>query len=210
MVCHCPPFGLHLLAEATQIAPRRRGSPVWAGSQQSSDGCVGDAAHQAGGGDHNCYGSSMYCHATDISQSMPGAPFWEDKFDQFDAHAYGDQIALRIAAGVERRVKYLVSHNYQTGNAKVWSLEKPFWHDQDGDDHASHLHVSFTVAAEQSVAPFFGYATPTEEDMPLNAADIETIRQIVKQTVENAIGGASMTPPDPHATVVDVVKHYSK
>lgn len=45
---------------------------------------------------------------------------------------------------------------------------------------------------------------PEDDDMP----SIEEIREVVKQVVEDAIGGASMTPPDPHATVVDVVKHY--
>lgn len=53
-----------------------------------------------------------------------------------------------------------------------------------------------------------GTHTPTGDDMPLNAQDLELIRQIVKQEVSNGIGGGSMTPPDPHATVVDVVKHY--
>lgn len=200
MACLPPPFAQAVLAEATRIAPGRR---------SSSDGICADAAHYRTGGDH-VPDSRGIPHAVDISQSKPGAPFWESRFAEFDAHALGDRIAERIKAGTERRVKYLVSHNYQSGAAKVWSLERPYWHDQPGDDHASHLHVSFTVGAEQSVAPFFQTVSQEDDDMPLNAADIEAIRQIVKQTVEAAIGGASLDPPDPHATVAEVVKRYVK
>lgn len=59
----------------------------------------------------------------------------------------------------------------------------------------------------------FGGHLPTPDDgddMPLNAHDIELIRQIVKQEMEAVVGGASLSPPDAHATVVDVVKKYAK
>lgn len=163
-----PPFLHSILAEATRLSPTRR---------TSSDGTIGDQTHVAEGiaSDHNP-GVRGLVHAVDVSQSMPGAPYWDPRYGQFDAHHWGDLIAARIAAGAERRIKYLVSHNYVTGNAKVWSLEKPFWHDQDGDDHASHLHTSILseISAEQSMAPYFvaapGHSWPAstgDNDMPL-------------------------------------------
>lgn len=206
MTCTPSAFPLAVLAEATRISPHRRGVP---GYGKSSDGICGDAAHRAEISDHDPDARGIP-HAVDISQSMPTAPFWQPELhpDQFNAHAYGEAIAQRMWSGQEARVKYLVSHNYATGNAKVCEPNRA-WHDQPGDNHASHLHVSFTVAAESSTAPFFGNVAPPEVDMPLNAADIEAIRQIVKQQMEACIGGGSLEPPDAHATVVDVVKHYA-
>lgn len=68
--------------------------------------------------------------------------------------------------------------------------------------------ISGFAVAPSPVPPLPQPLPPPEDDM-LNAADIEAIRQIVKQEVEACIGGASLSPPDAHATVVDVVKHYS-
>lgn len=201
--CNTPPFAHAVLAEADKLVPGRR---------RSSDGTCGDAAHRAEISDHNPSGPNCYCHAVDISQSTPGSPYWDPKYAVFDAHAYGWEIGRRMIAGTEKRVKYLVSFNGQvdvilnlavSSNWRVNGTPK--------QDHASHLHVSFMPAAEQSVAPFLAYAAPPVPPSgdEVTPADIELIRQVMKQTIEEAIGGASMTPPDPHATVVDVVKHYT-
>lgn len=72
-------------------------------------------------------------------------------------------------------------------------------------------YVRSNLAADSALIVGVGAAPsqPPEEDMPLNAADYQAIRDIVKQELEAAIGGASMTPPDAHATVAEVVKHYT-
>jgi hypothetical protein len=94
-----------------------------------------------------------------------------------------------MAAGLERRPSYLVSHNYVTGNAKVWSFEKPYWHDQPGDNHASHLHLSFTVGAESSTAPLFvtGGAPPPQPLPPLPPGKTIDLGDIVPQITDKPI-----------------------
>ncbi len=153
MICTPSAFPLAVLAEATRISPHRR---------TSSDGICGDAAHQATHSDHNPDARGIP-HAVDISQSTPGAPFWLPSYGLFDAHAYGWVIAERMKAGTETRVKYLVSflngHDviFDPAVSMTWRLNAT------GTEHASHLHVSFdyTLAAENSTAPFFLPATPT-------------------------------------------------
>lgn len=172
--CTPSPFPLAVLAEATRICPTRRGAP---GHGISSDGICGDRAHQAEISDHNPDGRGIP-HAVDISQSTPGAPYWQPGLGIFDAHAYGFLIAQRIAAGTERRVKYLVSFNghvdiiFDPSVSLTWR--------QNGapkQDHASHLHVSFLsgTAVENSTAPFFGSTTPAPPSAPTVLEEPEMI-----------------------------------
>lgn len=149
MPCRVPPFADAVLAEATRLSPTRR---------RSSDGCCADAAHYQTGGDHVPSGPNNYAHAVDVSHSVPGAPFWQSHYGRFDAMAY----ALKIAARRDPRVKYMVA-NFG-GPDMIWNPSVSHLWRQNGSakyDHRSHLHVSFTVAAEQSTAPFFA----PEDDM---------------------------------------------
>lgn len=188
-----------MLAEATRISPGRR---------KSSDGACGDAAHAAEVSDHNPSGPNNYCHAVDVSQSTPGAPFWLPTYGQFDAHAYARQIAARR----DPRVKYIVI-GQPNGPDIIWAPDHD-WR-QNGSyktDHRSHAHFSFwsIPAVEQSTAPFFGTPKPPEEDMPLNAADAKMIRDIVKQELHAILGGDSLVPPIPEPqTIAKVIKHYT-
>lgn len=145
MTCTPSAFPLSVLAEASRISPRRR---------TSSDGICGDARHAAENSDHNP-DSRGIPHAVDISQSTPGAPFWLPTYGIFDAHTYGFAIAGRMRAGVETRVKYLVS--FLAGHDVIFdpAVSMTWRPNATGTEHASHLHVSFTDAAEQSTAPFF-------------------------------------------------------
>lgn len=195
--CNPSPFPKAVLAEASRIAPGRR---------TSSDGICGDIAHQHEVSDHNPVRGIP--HAVDISQSTPGSPFWQPHFQVFDAHLYGLLIAGRIKAGTEKRVKYLVS-NYGHGDVIFDPSVSMTWRSNaTGSSHESHLHVSFNYnfLTEQSTAPFFAPHT-TEPDMPLNTADLNAIRDIVKQELDKGTGGSSMSPPGD--TIVDVVKHYT-
>lgn len=148
--CHPSAFPQAVLAEASRISPRRR---------TTSDGICGDSEHRARVSDHNP-DSRGIPHAVDISQSTPGSPYWDPKYSVFDAHAYGDQIASRMLTGSERRVKYLVS--FRNGHDQIFdpAVSLDWRPNATGTEHASHLHVSFTVGAEQSVAPFLAYAPP--------------------------------------------------
>lgn len=158
MTCHAPPFASAVLAEATRISPRRR---------TSSDGVCGDAAHQARVSDHNPSGPHKYAHAVDISQSTPGSPYWDPKYSVFDAHAYGLQLAAAFVQGRgDGRIKYLVS-NYGKGDVIFDPSVSLSWRpNATGNEHSNHLHVSFTVAAEQSTAPFFHAAPPPPPPVP--------------------------------------------
>lgn len=145
MTCTPSAFPRSVLAEASRISPRRR---------TSSDGICGDARHAAENSDHNP-DSRGIPHAVDISQSTPGAPFWLPTYGIFDAHTYGFAIAGRMRAGVETRVKYLVS--FLAGHDVIFdpAVSMTWRPNATGTEHASHLHVSFTDAAENSTAPFF-------------------------------------------------------
>lgn len=207
-----PPRLTSILTEANAIAPHRR---------TSSDGMLGDAAHRAEVSDHNPDANGVV-HAVDISESKPGTPYWQPGLDVFDVHQKQRDIAAQYVAATAvdrvRRWPWLTPGNgYMVGfdgsrdvifNPSV-SLT---WRDNGGTSHNQHGHFSIghSAASENDTQPIFGGAQPQEYDMPLNKDDIEAIRQIVKQTVEEAIGGGSLSPPDPHATVVDVVKHYAK
>jgi hypothetical protein len=156
MTCNPPPFALSVLSEASRISPRRR---------KSSDGICASAAHhqQNPGSDHEPSGPHSYAHAVDVSQSTPGAPFWNAKYGLFDAHAYGFAIAQRMRSGEEKRVKYLVS--FLGGHDVIFdpAVSMAWRENGTGTEHASHLHVSFLPSAEQSTAPFFngGFAEPS-------------------------------------------------
>lgn len=148
--CHPTAFPNAVLAEASRISPNRR---------KTSDGICGDPRHRAEVSDHNP-DSRGIPHAVDISQSTPGSPFWLPSYGIFDAHAYGWAIGARMLSGVERRVKYLVSFNGQHDVILDPAVSRDWRPNPTGTEHASHLHVSFTVGAEQSVAPFFGVIAP--------------------------------------------------
>lgn len=151
MSCNPTAFPKMVLETATEISNHRR---------TSSDGICGDARHRAEISDHDPDYRGIP-HAVDVSESTPGAPFWNSNYSIFDAHAWGEKIAQRIINGDEKRVKYLVSHDYSTGRAKIFdpSIGKFYWRDQPGDNHASHLHISFLstsdLSVEDSTVPFF-------------------------------------------------------
>lgn len=199
--------------EADRDAPGRR---------RDSDGGY---VNKPGG--HNI-GARGLVHAYDLGQCMPGTPYWKPEYQQFDVWSHCYQIAAEYTAAgdAQRQLRWPWLYD---GGYMVWfdgTKDIIFGpkHDRDlgqgphirqnGDfktEHFQHAHfeAAETVRAENDRQPIFG-ASQEEPDMPLNKDDIEAIRQIVKATVEDAIGGASLSPPDPHATVVDVVKHYAK
>ncbi len=186
MTYRCIPsaFPKAVLAEASRIAPGRR---------VSSDGICGDASHRSSGGDHVADWRGIP-HAVDVSQSVPGAPFWDSRFQVFDAH----RLARAVAARRDPRVKYLVI-GQPYGPDLIWDPSVSLTWRQNGSyktDHRSHLHVSFTVGAEQSTAPFFEVGDPPVTDAEIQkvvsrtvAALTPVIREQCATAVKNALGG---------------------
>lgn len=167
--------------EANRIAPGRR---------KSSDGMLGDAAHRASGGDHNPDAAGVV-HAVDISQSMPGTPYWEPQFGQFDVHQKQRDIAAEYIAAAEsvRSARWPWLHDtggYMVGfDGRVDVIFDPTvslgWR-QNGSaktEHNQHGHFSIAhnARSENDTQPIFG--TTTEEDMTTEAE----VRKIVDEIV---------------------------
>lgn len=139
-----PPLLKAILAEADRIAP---------GRSHASDGTIGDLSHQQQGGssDHNP-DSRGIVHAVDITH---------DPAHGFDRWQQAQRIASRIAAGTERRVKYLVTSDGQVDRifnpsvSMTWRVNG-----SPKNDHLSHLHISILSGSdvENSTAPIFGSA----------------------------------------------------
>lgn len=200
-MCHPSAFPLACLAEATRIAPLRN---------RASDGICGDAHHATEISDHNPAPPNGVPHAFDVTQDPA----------HFDAHAYGLDIAARVIAGTERRVKYLVS-NYGHGDVIFDpSVSHLWWPNPTGNAHASHLHVSFLYdpGVEQSTAPFFELEEPVTQ-AEIEAVAAEVVRQLtvrdpvthlskIGEEVVHVFGGY----PDPHGPYDDgaIITDYRK
>jgi len=134
------PALLAIKADADRVAP---------GRSHASDGTIGDAAHSASVSDHNPDARGVV-HAVDITN---------DPAHGFDAWHWAQVIAARIAAGVEHRVKYLVSNDGKGADVIFNPSVSMSWR-QNGSyktEHRNHLHVSikYTDAAENDTSPFF-------------------------------------------------------
>lgn len=183
-----PPRLLTITAEADRIAPGRR---------KSSDGALGDAAHRAEVSDHNPDPRTGIVHACDLSQSMPGAPYWEARFQQFDVHAYQRQIAAAfVAAPVSSRSArwpWLADGGYMVGyNGRVDTIFNPsvsFGWRQNGaakSAHANHGHFSIghTARSENDTQPIF---TLGDDDMPSEAETRRIVDEIVHDYADRIV-----------------------
>lgn len=163
--------------EANAIAPRRRGAPIWHGVDSSDGGYV----NKPGG--HNI-GARDLVHAWDVSQSMPGTPYWDPKYQQFDAwgHCYRIAREYTAASDVERQRRWPWLYD---GGYMVWfdgTKDIIFGpkHDRDlgqephirqnGDfktEHFQHAHIEAaeTVRAEQDTQPIFTTGAPEDDDV---------------------------------------------
>lgn len=146
--CHPSPFPEHVLREADSISPHRR---------TSTDGICADQRHLEQGTSDHIPDARGIPHAVDISVDPP----------TFDPRDYLGGIVARRDA----RVKYIVA-NFSGWHGQPNTLPDVIWDPavslawrQNGSfkrDHATspHVHVSFTVAAENSTAPFFIARSP--------------------------------------------------
>jgi hypothetical protein len=109
----------------------------WPLRSRASDGSIGDAAHQARHSDHNPDAQGVVC-AVDLTN---------DPFHGFDAWSIAQHLAGEIAAGRERRVKYLISGNParpQDGDLIFHDVNGTWiWSRNGSNAHINHhLHVS--------------------------------------------------------------------
>lgn len=111
----------------------------WPNRDKASDGSIGDAAHAARPSDHNP-DASGWVHAIDVDK------------DGIDADALADQLIALARAGKDGgRLKNIVWRD------RVASGTYPtmFWVWRgSGYGHYSHIHVSFTEAAQRDSSPF--------------------------------------------------------
>jgi hypothetical protein len=110
---------------------------------KSSDGWIGDTAHQARPSDHNP-DSRGWVHAIDIDEDF-GAKGDNRKFaDQLVAYA-------RDKRKGSERLKYVVYEDQVASG----TYSDTYWVFRgSGYDHTHHIHVSFTSAAEKDGKPF--------------------------------------------------------
>lgn len=122
---------LGLLGEINRSAPNR---------DKSSDGGIGDQRHRARKSDHN----PCKCH-----QVVCARDFTHDPDDGFDAHAFADWLADRLARGLETRVKYVISRS-RIASGPNQGQPIGVWRPYTGTNpHNEHVHVSVRHGPER-------------------------------------------------------------
>lgn len=113
---------------------------------KTSDGWIGDPAHQARGkaSDHNPDARGIV-HALDIDEDF-GAPGDEERF-LTELIAY-----CRSGAPGSERIKYVMNDDRIASGTHAATRWK--WRPSNERNHRKHIHISFTAAAEEDGAPF--------------------------------------------------------
>lgn len=201
-----PPRLTSIYAEANRIAPGRR---------KSSDGTLGDRAHQAEVSDHNPDGRGIV-HAIDISQSMPGSPYWEPHYQQFNIFAQFRRIVhdYQVASPADRVrrwgwLKYLVWFEASIGCEAIFDPEvslsiRPNGHFKIGHTEHGHISIRHTVSAEQNTQPIFSGTS-----FPVGGEEDEVTDQDKKDIVAAVIAGlGGVKDGKAYGPLATVVKHY--
>lgn len=160
-------------AEVNARFPRR---------DKSSDGWIGDPAHQNRPSDHNP-GARDLVHAFDLDEDLDG--------NQVDTGAELQWLVNHIVARRDPRVSYLIYEG------RMWrSYDKPgipAWTPAvytGVNAHRKHLHISIlsTVAAEQDTSPWL----PQEDDMTEAELRIELERGPSRRLIKDIATGAGV------------------
>jgi hypothetical protein len=107
---------------------------------KSSDGWIGDAAHQARPSDHNPdFSAGGVVRAIDIDKDLS-----KDKKASWEL---ADQI--RIAAKTDKRIKYVIHQGQITSARSLWR-----WRKHSGNPHLAHIHISFNKSGDKDGVKF--------------------------------------------------------
>lgn len=167
--------------EADAIAPNRR---------RTSDGDLGDAAHTTG--DHRPDPVTEIVHAKDLSQSMPGTPYWKPGYGQFDAFAYARRIvaAYQSATPAERFRRwpwlqppsggYMVWFEAGLGYEVIFNpshpsgpVVRPNGYPKIGHTEHLHLSIAHTRVSENDRQSVFGGVAEEDEVTPEQMTELE-------------------------------------
>lgn len=191
-----PPRLTSLLNERNTLAPTARGALYWAGKVpkvESSDGTVGDAAHRAQGdkSDHNPDQNGVV-HAVDISQSMPGAPWWDERCGKFDVFALfraiiADFNKLGPADRVKRYgwLKYLVWN--EGGREVIWSPDRAsegVRRNGTKTGHKEHGHISINhdARSENDTQPIFTRFVKLGDEDEMSPEEKKELKDFIETT----------------------------
>lgn len=125
---HLAPCLVALVQDIDTLAP---------GRSTRSDGSIGDTAHQARPSDHN----------PDATGTVAAVDITNDPTNGVDAWKIAQTIAAQIAAGHERRIKYLISGDPSRSGDLIFHVHNGRWQwdphpHTNGTHNGHHLHVS--------------------------------------------------------------------
>lgn len=136
---------------------------------RSSDGWIGDLAHQQRHSDHNVDDRGLV-HAIDIDSDLG---------DGGDLQAYCDFLIARCRSGAERRLTYVIYRRQIAHPASEW-LWAPYV--GTSDPHTSHAHFSgsYSPARETDLHSWHLEEVP----MPLTQTDKDWLTRTIAQQVD--------------------------
>lgn len=145
---------------------------LFPGRDRTTDGWIGDPAHQARDSDHNRDPRGLV-HAIDVDAGLgPTA----------NMQAFVDFLVKRCKAGDEKRLKYVIY------NRRIWSASWGWTRRSYGgtNPHTEHAHfsASYTPAHEQDVAAWRLEEVP----VALTDADKKWLEQTIDRAVEARVG----------------------
>jgi len=183
------PSLVKLRSEFNAIAPDR---------DKSSDGSVGDAAHQDSQSDHNAdetgnvpirdADKTNEVHAIDVDVDLRTPGLNMEKVVQF--------LLTRCRSGAENRLRYIIY------DRRIWSasdgwVQRRYTGANAHDKHA-HFSASYTSGREADTRPWRLEDIP----MPLTDADLAKIRKIIKEEVEEALASEDIPTATENAAAV--------
>jgi len=143
------------------VAARAEVNAGWPRRDKTSDGWIGDTAHQQTGSDHNV-GARDLVHALDVDEDLDGRNV-EDGSELLPWFEH-------LRASRDPRIKYVIYEgrmfsSYPSGGVPAWEW-RPY-HGKNGHRHHGHLSILSTVTAEQDTRSWFPTLPALEEDDPM-------------------------------------------
>jgi len=176
------PCLVKLRSEFNAIAPER---------DKSSDGSVGDAAHQDSQSDHNPDETGNVpirdadkvneVHALDVDVDLRVPGLNMENVVQF--------LLARCRSGAENRLRYIIY------NRRIWSASSE-WRQQtytgrNAHDHHAHFSASYASGREADTRSWELEDIP----MPLTDADLTKLRTVIKEEVDKRIDALERSLP---------------